>query len=77
LSGSRLFQPFIQLDNTLTKKFEGTGLGLYLTRKIVELHGGNIWVKSEPGRGSRFSFTLPRTVPSQEEVHQREEEVIV
>jgi len=55
----RLFQPFVQLDNTLTRKYEGTGLGLHLSRKIVELHGGSIRVESAVGKGSRFSFAVP------------------
>ena len=55
----RLFQPFQQLEATITKKYEGTGLGLHLSKKIVELHGGRIWVESEAGKGSRFSFTIP------------------
>ncbi|MBT9537087.1 MAG: hypothetical protein IVZ94_03035, partial [Nitrospirae bacterium] len=55
----RLFQPFQQLESTLTKKYEGTGLGLSISKKIVELHGGRIWVESEMGKGSRFSFMIP------------------
>ncbi len=58
---NRIFLPFQQLESPLTKSFEGTGLGLYLCRKIVELHGGRIRVESAPGRGSRFTFTVPIT----------------
>jgi PAS domain S-box-containing protein len=58
----KLFQAFTQLESAYTKGFEGTGLGLTLTRQLVELHGGRVWVKSEFGKGSRFSFTLPLTL---------------
>jgi hemerythrin-like metal-binding protein/PAS domain S-box-containing protein len=57
---ARLFQPFLQLDSSSTRKQEGTGLGLALARRFVELHGGRIWVESEgEGRGSTFSFAIP------------------
>ncbi len=55
----RIFEPFYQLDNPLTTERRGTGLGLTLVKQIVERHGGQIWVDSEYGRGSRFTFTLP------------------
>jgi len=55
----RIFEPFSQLDNPLTGKKGGTGLGLALTKQIIEKHGGQIWVESEYGKGSRFIFTLP------------------
>lgn len=56
---ARLFQPFQQIEHPLTKKVKGTGLGLYLSKRLIELHGGRIWVESEPGRGSKFSFSVP------------------
>jgi signal transduction histidine kinase len=55
----RLFQPFQQLESPLTKKYEGTGLGLSISKRIVELHGGRIWVESEEGKGSMFIFVIP------------------
>ena len=56
----RLFQEFVQLDATTSKCHEGTGLGLALTRRLVEMHGGHIWAESEgEGRGSTFTVVLP------------------
>jgi PAS domain S-box-containing protein len=55
----RLFEPFSRLDSTLAKERGGTGLGLTVVKQIVEKHGGRIWVESEYGQGSRFSFTIP------------------
>ncbi len=56
----KLFHPFQRIETILTKGIPGTGLGLNFSKKLIELHGGRIWVESEPGKGSRFSFTLPR-----------------
>ena len=56
---SSLFQPFQQLDSSLSKKYEGTGLGLVLTQKLARLHGGDISVKSHPDEGSCFTLHLP------------------
>jgi PAS domain S-box-containing protein len=56
---SRVFEKFVQVGDTLTDKPRGTGLGLPICKQIVEHHGGRIWVESEPGHGSTFSFTLP------------------
>ncbi len=55
----RLFRPFQQLDGALTRQFPGTGLGLALTRRLVELQDGQITVRSEPGEGSTFTITIP------------------
>ncbi|MDP9310447.1 MAG: ATP-binding protein [Chloroflexota bacterium] len=55
----RVFERFYRVDNSLGRQTQGAGLGLYLARAIVEAHGGQLRVESQPGRGSRFIFTLP------------------
>ncbi len=55
----KLFQPFPQIDVSLNKRHEGTGLGLHLTKKLINLLGGDISAKSEYGRGSEFTLTVP------------------
>jgi signal transduction histidine kinase len=54
-----IFESFRQVDSSYSRQYQGTGLGLALTKKLVEMHGGTIEVESEPGAGSTFSFTLP------------------
>jgi signal transduction histidine kinase len=61
----RIFEAFQQVDSSLTRKKGGTGLGLSIARRIVELHGGRLWVESEPGKGATFSFTVPVQVERQ------------
>ncbi len=57
-----VFEKFAQVGDSETQK-KGSGLGLTITQKLVELHGGRIWVVSLPGKGSEFSFTLPVAGP--------------
>jgi CheY-like chemotaxis protein len=61
----KVFEKFKQIGDTLTDKPKGTGLGLPICKQIVEYHGGQIWVESELGRGSEFSFTLPINKPTE------------
>ncbi|HMP39649.1 MAG TPA: ATP-binding protein [Roseiflexaceae bacterium] len=60
---ARLFHRFYRVDNRLRRETQGAGLGLFLSRGIVEAQGGRIWVDSQAGRGSRFSFTIPLATP--------------
>ena len=55
----RLFKPFVQVDSKLSRQFEGTGLGLALVQKLIDMHGGSVHVESEVGSGSRFTIRLP------------------
>ena len=65
---ARIFEEFQQARDTNRERPEGTGLGLALSRSLVELHGGRIWVECEPGKGSTFTFTLPTEARVKERV---------
>ena len=64
----RIFESFEQVDGSITRTREGSGLGLAISKKLIELHGGSIWVDSEPGKGSCFTFTLRRVEKGREKV---------
>ncbi len=55
----KLFQPFVRLESAYNKKYKGAGLGLSLSKSMIEMHGGNIWAESEFGKGSSFTFRIP------------------
>jgi signal transduction histidine kinase len=56
---SQVFEKFSRADRPEVRKVSGTGLGLYITKNLVEMQHGQVWVKSEPGKGSTFAFSLP------------------
>ncbi len=62
---AKIFEEFQQADSSITRKKGGTGLGLSIAKRIIEMHGGRIWVESAPGKGSTFHFTVPVRVEAQ------------
>jgi PAS domain S-box-containing protein len=68
----KLFQPFQQLNSVQSKKHKGTGLGLSICKRLIELHGGNIWIESEAGKGSSFKFVIPANLVEKQHIETTE-----
>ena len=62
----KVFERFYRIESPLTRRAGGSGLGLPITKALVEAHGGRIWVESQPGKGSSFIFTLPLRQPERQ-----------
>jgi hypothetical protein len=69
----RLFEPFVQLDSSLSREHEGTGLGLALVRRLSDMHGGSVAVESKVGQGSRFTVSLPWQRPPEDDMRDGEQ----
>ncbi|WP_340818374.1 ATP-binding protein [Methanolobus sp. WCC4] len=67
----RLYRAFVQVDGSLNRKFEGTGLGLSIVKEFVEVHGGEISLESEPGKGSTFGVTIPLSTKESDDLVDR------
>ncbi|MDZ7705116.1 MAG: ATP-binding protein [Trueperaceae bacterium] len=72
---AKLFRAFSQVDSSLTRNYEGTGLGLSLVKQLAELHGGRVWVRSVFGEGSTFGFALPKQPVTNAEARSREDDL--
>ena len=66
----RIFERFYRVDRARSRESGGTGLGLAIVKHIIQAHGGEAWVKSEPGNGASFHFTLPRSAAAKQSVNQ-------
>jgi two-component system sensor histidine kinase VicK len=64
----RIFERFYQVDGSARRRFSGIGLGLTIAKRIVGAHGGEMWVRSEPGEGSTFYFTIPKCQAGEQEL---------